>query len=191
MRRWKHPLHPFYPGFNHPSLEGWWSLYRPKSSRLIALRAALVLQARTCKHANSLLAWFPVIVLHSQKRSDFQSVNVPSAAGTRAPDWFAKHITPGSSTEVAHFDIDEMLWQCLSSSNLCRIAEATYCSTSFSAFYLLFTASYYLATESLPSYQSSFSSCHFSNSADSPAVIPTWASTIVSLRGAVTVSRQF
>lgn len=172
MRRWKRSLHPFYPVYNHLSWEGG-SLSRPKSSRLTGLRAALVLQARTWQHANSLLAWFPVIVLLSQKQSSFQSFNVPSAAGTRAPDWFAKHTPPGSWTEVAHIDIDEMLWQSISSSDLCRIAEATYYSTSFSAFYLLFTASYYLATGSLPSCQSSFSSCHSSNSADSPAVFPT------------------
>lgn len=50
-----------------------------------------MLQVRTCKHANSLLAWFPVIVLLLQKQKWFPNFNVPSAAGTRTPDQIAKH----------------------------------------------------------------------------------------------------
>lgn len=45
----------------------------------------MVPQARLCKHANSLLAWFPVIVLLLQKEGNFQT-----------PGLLAKHTTQRS-----------------------------------------------------------------------------------------------
>lgn len=189
MRRWKRSLHPVYPVYNHLS---WWGRGGSIPAQEQQIDWPLCSSSASSSDLQARQFSFGMVSRHLfyYHRSKVIS-NLSMYHQLQGPVPLIGSPSILLHTEVAHFDIDEMLWQSLSSSDLCRIAEATFCSTTFSAFYLLFTASYYLATGSLPSCQSSFSSCHSSNSADSPAVFPTWTSTIVSLRGVVTVSRQF